>query len=452
MDQKILRTMSKNSNDKISTLIEAIKELTNEISNINISNTQSLSSSQSPQSLHSLQSLQLSQSSQSSQLPQLSQSASASSSVKDLFSRNLFPGSQATWRYIQLDSTYRNRTLYPNQSDFVVPFTNAAPGINAFDSIEPISKSLPFASGIVQSVLYDSPTGGAIVLQPPTYEIDNYYINDYISVDYKTSQITQFDITTNTAYYNSQLNPTTTIPYYISTSPPSFIAAYNLLSPTQVLLIPTFGPIPTSDGVIVGSYMYFAEVSISPNLITAYTYNAITGEGTATVLTPINTHPTSPFVRICSFSYDNVQPLRYNGTHVSQPICYAIQLLAISIPNQLLSSGYGTAQNYPFLIVYIGNEPTENNQTIYTNSPVFPSATYRLYVNAPTNTSQSFAVFTNQSATSIQSVTILINKPWRLTITDSYGNILSFIKQDNKPPLPPDPLLQITCTLAISRL
>ena len=99
-------------------------------------------------------------------------------------------------KYLDIDSTYRNRRLYPNPNQFVIPLNYPSRNENPATAIDPIVDSIPYtgSSNPVGSNTTQSSVGlppNQVTLDSQEPAIDNYYINNVL-------QLTQFP----TNYYN----------------------------------------------------------------------------------------------------------------------------------------------------------------------------------------------------------------------------------------------------------
>src|SRR5579872_1700537 len=91
-------------------------------------------------------------------------------------------------KYIDLDSTYRNRVQYPLQSDFIVNFNKSGRILSLNNSTDPVSLATPFLTGTTQA----SPNTTIVVLQTGASNINNFYINDYIGVNFPGNITNQY--------------------------------------------------------------------------------------------------------------------------------------------------------------------------------------------------------------------------------------------------------------------
>lgn len=422
----------------------------------------------------------------------------------------------STYRYLDICSTYRNRILYPHPADFVM---NSSPTANvAMDPLharDAISYAFPTATGTATAII----PSGTITLAANASDIDNYYINQYISQGSETRQITAYDGTTKVATVESafSVGPTT---YYIRKE--------------QILLSSTLGPFPQSgtstavtadpptvtldgaastvDGFYTGKLIlhgdqtrtitaydgstliatlnmatssagaYTIVTSTTPNIVIdlgqststvddAYrgafikftggpndgiTRQIVSYNGASRLATLALGVPNAPTAsgntyEILRFSKENPFPLVYPSNKFSQPVCYAMELLYIIIPNQLISSGHGGRfTDYPFFYLKLYNEGNPHaSRTLYSNNPAAQNALFKVPIGVNLST-QKF--FTLKDARQIQVIKFNPDQPMRFTLTLPDGSPVRFITSDTSSPASPNPLMQITATFAIRRL
>src|SRR6266550_8058664 len=110
-------------------------------------------------------------------------------------------------KYLDLDSTYRNRNQYPNPCSFVIPLNYPSKNGSPSTAIDPVINSIPFTGS-------STPVGGnttqssaalfpnQVALDANEPSINNYYINDQLQLmQFPTSfyRITNYNGTTKVA-------------------------------------------------------------------------------------------------------------------------------------------------------------------------------------------------------------------------------------------------------------
>lgn len=98
------------------------------------------------------------------------------------------------------------------------------------------------------------------------------------------------------------------------------------------------------------------------------TYNGSTQQ--ATIFPPFTANPSGEQIEVLSFSYDNANPFTYRGTIEGEPSVYAIRLLSLVLPNQILSGGSGgRIAFYPYVYVELTASDIPSNNLIMSNNP-----------------------------------------------------------------------------------
>lgn len=174
---------------------------------------------------------------------------------------------------------------------------------------------------------------------------------------------------------------------------------------------------------------------------------------------PQNDSTDTQFVSRCtisSFKTDTCTALQYTGSTVSsnQMVCYNLRVASLVVPNQQLDlpSG-GLSSSYPYMFLEIANETASsghNRNVIYSNNPnaVFATFTCPISdVNAPTNTK-----FIKIFSAGHSMVKFKPNDDLRFRLFMPDGQLFNTVMEDYLPPLPPNPLLQISVVLEITRI
>ena len=90
--------------------------------------------------------------------------------------------------YYDIDSTFRNRELYPNSCDFVVPIQTS----QSNTLVDPVLLSTPysFATGTPTKIRNFTGTSGIwLELDLTEIDIDNFYIGSYLKIDLDMKKI-----------------------------------------------------------------------------------------------------------------------------------------------------------------------------------------------------------------------------------------------------------------------
>lgn len=376
-----------------------------------------------------------------------------------------------TRKYLELDSTFRNRNQFPLSSDFSVPFQISGSYNNCIDAFDPVCLSAPFETG--SNVTLVSPN--QITLLPfVSSAIDNYYVKQYIGLIDKSvtpyqiqySSIQYYTGKTNTVIVNGiftfplgsydyiiRKQLPAELPYNTNTETSSILPMTSIVNftPTQVTLQP--GP------SIYNAYqgMTLRLVSFSPYM---EEYRSISSydETTdiATVSKPFSfTFFTTDYYELLPFSRDNLKPLKSQGSMVNQAVSYSIRLSSISIPKiaRTYTDGSGgiitepaildvanggTIDQYPYYYVCLYSDIHKDNiQSLLSNNPNTSYATFRVV---------------DGRCDMVPIIKFLPNDTFHMTILLPNGETLRFIQRDNVSPKEPNSRLQISALFEFIRM
>lgn len=91
---------------------------------------------------------------------------------------------------------------------------------------------------------------------------------------------------------------------------------------------------------------------------------------TANVFPAFTSNPANTNIEILQFSYDNAHPFTYKGTLEGEPSVYAIRLLSLNLPNQILAVGNGgQIAFYPYVYVELTASDLPSNNLMMSNNP-----------------------------------------------------------------------------------
>jgi hypothetical protein len=162
-------------------------------------------------------------------------------------------------------------------------------------------------------------------------------------------------------------------------------------------------------------------------------------------------------VEILPFSYDNLFPMVYTGSTVSQQqeVCYQIQLVSLILPNQILDTGRGSRiAYYPYVYVEFNNIIGPNsgvNNILYSNNPNAANALFYVPVRDISNQlSSSFIRLDGIGAT--QTIKFKPNDSLRFAVRLPNGELYQTIIPETYSPLPPNSDIQISAEFSVRRL
>lgn len=351
-------------------------------------------------------------------------------------------------KYVDIDSSYRNRKLFPNPADFVIPVSNGPNNpSNAGQAQSAIANAFPIDISTTQA----GSTTTQIVLNANDSTITNFYIGKYLQIGTQFSIITAYDGATQTATVSPAFSvaPPAGTTYYVRAGIP-MLSSNLVAGSTQILL--NLGPAAsTISEIYQGTFIYFTSGVNKGVSALIVDYNGATQQATLGTALPQIPGATDAY-DILQYSSDSYSPLIYSGTTgFGQAVCYSIELIHLTVPNQTMASGYGgTLNNYPYLLLKFYNEGNKHaDKVIYSNNPNEQTCLFKIPLGLNLS-SETF--FTLKDCRMIQVIKHKIDQPLRFTLTLPDGSPIIFATADNVPPETVNPFLQISASFAFRRI
>ena len=160
---------------------------------------------------------------------------------------------------------------------------------------------------------------------------------------------------------------------------------------------------------------------------------------------------------ILPFTRNNLHPLNYTGSTVSQNqmTCYEIELISITLPNLPLDNNFGGKPAfYPYFYVTMRNFTSPSSSfvgPIYSNNPNSNSVTFRLNVD-DTNTPERSKFLKLDGDGTVQTIKFKPNDNLYFKVSIFNGELFKVNIHDHPPPLPPDFFLQINALFEFKRI
>lgn len=346
---------------------------------------------------------------------------------------------------IIIDSTYRDRTLYPNPCEFSVKYSGSAS--NPLTIRDPIVPGVTFLSGTTQA----GSTATTVVLAASTSTLNNnQFINNVLQIAGSYVTITQFIAATQTA---------TITPAIV---PPGAGVAYNLRRgiPVSVNTLAANGTTstaflaltePTTTNYYVGYYILFTtglNATTPPTVKLIIAYNGTTK--VATLASPFpNATAAGDAYEIQGNAYDSCNDMVYLNYSTDSPILYELKLSYLILPNVTLYSGTGgPITNYPYLYVKFKNKQggSQNQAIGYANNQNSSPMTFHVPVN-DINISSSFIKL--QPTESAPIIKFTPSSDIEFGVYHLGGQQVKFAADDFSP-LPPNPLLQVCASIVFT--
>lgn len=355
-------------------------------------------------------------------------------------------------KYIDIDSTFRNRVKNPLTSNFVINFNKSGRITELSNSSDPVSLAAIYESGTTAVSMSTS----EVNLPVTSSFLDNYYINSWIGVEfsqYEYLRVINYSGSTQIATVSGAYSALpSNLPYVIREQLPTFTGYFATGTTTTNLLL------SNANSSIVGN-MLRVTTGLDVNIIRNIYNETYTGGVTSVIVSPPLPFTPTPVLdqyEIMTFSYDNAVPLIYSGTtNSSQPVCYRITLTSLTIPSINMTNSYGgSIRNYPYLYVRLSDDIAQSaSESIYSNNPNSTNALFRVSVEAFQYlqvTTNEFVTLNNINMT--QTVKFKPNTSLHFSVTAPDGSYLTYVDPDTVSPLPPNPFVQISALFELERI
>jgi len=356
-------------------------------------------------------------------------------------------------KYIDIDSTYRDRNLYPLQTDFVIPVNFQAKAHSVFNASDPVFLEYPYEINKTATPIA-VPTN-AFTLDATFLSIDNVYSNSYfennsLALTPSWHLITSYVGSTRIA---TLANNTTVLAGSLVSIRKRLPDVRDALVAGSTITTINLGGIASQTTNYAGYIIRF--VTIGGVASTEYriikSYNGSTR--VATLQLPLSVAPIAGDIyELLPYNYDNFNTLLYSGTYVlTQPVCYAIELLYLTIPNTLVLNGNrGNLDSYPYFYVKLYNENKNiSNHILYSNNPNTEFATFKIPM---TLTLSREKFFTLRDSKCVQVMKFQPDQSIRFIVTLPNGEPIQFQTPDYLSPNEPNPYLQISASFSIRRI
>jgi hypothetical protein len=381
------------------------------------------------------------------------------------------------YKYLDIDSSYRSRIDYPDPNSFVVRNSNSS----NVSSNNLVAYNLPvysfpmsqlYVAGVFSPLKFQSGGTDNLTLDArETTTVPNFYAGYFIeSIDptsaaptptsYSTVQYTtiaSYDDTTQQAVFTSALGTAVIINsnYIIRKNKPLFIGNVSAIASNLVTLTKPagagYGSIPNDFNSVYYLRVRKSATSSLDNRIVQITLST-TNPNQITLNSNLSLS-VNDSIEIIGPGQNIITSLRYasGGSQSIQGGDYELELLWLSVPNQILDVGYGgTLDRYPYIYcsLYTGITNT-TQQVLYSNNPYTSKVIFKVPVNEYFGDT-SFITLKDSKAKQTIYFDPSQDLFFELTLPD--GTVISFNEFDNMPPYPPNPFLQINILVSMRKL
>ena len=366
------------------------------------------------------------------------------------------------FRYLDIDSTHRNRNNYPNPNNFVIPMLYPGRNSSSSSAIDPVSLAFPYHSPVDSSLVPPIPGGAyvtsgvstptGILLDTRETEIDNFYVGAVLQVGSEYRNILSYDGTTKIATIDVAFSglPAAGTAYLTRKGIPVYSGNVTGVTTDQEFAVVGASSLPN---IYVNGFVRFltgANANLSRRIV------SYSGDPLNTLVVD-SAFPNAVIVgdtlEIDSFSYDNAIPLLYSGDpNTSTNTYYEIELLWMTFPKQVLGVGYGgEPDKYPALYVQLYNDGNMlANQVMYSNNGA--ASMSALFVTPIADYYGDSKFLTLKDCRMRQIVKFIPNQDLRFTITLPSGEVVQFADSDTLSPNAPNPFLQVHALFSLRKI
>jgi hypothetical protein len=373
-------------------------------------------------------------------------------------------------RYIDIDSARRNRISYPLIGNFVLN-VNSNIKNTPVSAEDPVVLAFPYET----NQLSGGSTPTQLALSVTSSNVVNFYRDSYLEIFGNFRRIISYDQTVQIATVSPAFGvayPALT-PYTIRKQLPVELAAggtYQEALPVNTAAnVFTPGPLASviagANGLGLQDLYVFVAGATPPLTYQWGRLERILAAGVWTGNYKVITNSGQQYgpllagtiYEIQRFSFDNVVPLRYNGTeNMNNAVCEQLRLVNLVVPNNKVNGGYGgTLQNYPHLYVSVYSEKgITYNGPIISNNPTTNRALFKVPISFLPNTT-----WLTLSLSAInQQVAFRENDALHITVFLPNGDILDFepfnsytFFQGYNFPIESDPFTQLHMVVEVTR-
>jgi len=361
------------------------------------------------------------------------------------------------YKYLDIDSTYRNRNNYPNPNNFVIPITYPGRSSTTTTAIDPIVDAIPYTGSANTpgvNVTRAGSTTTSIILDTDETTIENFYINSILEIGGVFSTVTGYNGVTQTATVSPAflIAPVAGTVYYTRKSRPIFVGSIDAIPAPTTTTFKLAGSTSLISNIYNSSYVRFTS-----GINSGLSFLVSSYDGVSNVISLSSSMPNIPSpadtLELDSFTRDNASTLVYSGTvnNSGQNAFYELELCWLSVPNMTLGVGYGGAlDRYPYIYVSLYNEGKRlYNQPMFSNNPNSTLALFKVPVNEYFGDT---SFLTLKDSKSKQVVRFETNQDIRFTITLPDGTVVKYSEDDTVSPLEPNPFTQVNALFSFRKL
>ena len=375
---------------------------------------------------------------------------------------------QASIGTLQQRYNYYNRALLKNYAKTkqarIKEFTYLGAGATLEYGLLKTEDNIDLVNGdmieIIEASSFEAPLNGVLFVPTGTF-LDDDFVAYHICNESLGSirKVSNYDTETSTINIKVDTVPlfpvwTTSHNYSIRAELPSYTDVPGVGTTDKVINL-TGGSNIKDD--YTGSFLRVLPTLYQPTFASPseneirriVAYNSVTK--LATVEPAFSQAPTGFTVEVLNFSYDNAQGYIYTGPMTVDSSPYAIRLLHLIIPNQVVQGSIGgKASRYPYVNVELSSVDLSNQYMIMTNNPTASKVMFKVAVdNIVELDNTTFVNCTSNDMTQVLRVNTNVN--YRLKITLPNGQVFNPVRKDTTSPSPSDLLIQISALFELTK-
>ena len=361
-------------------------------------------------------------------------------------------------KYMDINSSFRDRNKYPNPCDFVIPYRGSNEYSDEYFFNDPVLLSTPYSAASSTTPPLTTQVGSTatdIILDSRETNISNYYIFSYLEINNEYHKIIQYNGNTFTATVVSPfLTPVNTVNYTIRKNKPTLTTNITINNVNYINNVDKINLLTAFPNIGSFSFLYFRF--LNGDLKNTY-YKIVDYDNTtlaASIQPGINQTKFigggADIIEVSQETEDNSKNLFYRTLGPPNVRYYELTLQYLTLPN-LVVDGLrgGLLDNYPFVYVHIYNDGFQQSiNVLYSNNLNSGQAIFKVPIdknlyNRPTS------FYTLKPTTQNQIIAFNPMQDLRFRITLPSGLTLKYTTPDNLSPFAPNPLVQISLQVSI---
>ena len=369
------------------------------------------------------------------------------SSGKAIKENNFYTGTTMTIVTNEVDvKTYQTRVIgYEYLGNFLpdgdyVKFTISI----EFDIIPPIGSTLYLENPTINL------QGFSYIYVPNGEEVDNYYINMYVTNEDNGESRKIVEYNSKTKIIKSEIfdnNIEGINNFSIREDRVIYKGICNSIDNLQRVELPN--NFSDEKDFFVGDFIRIKSGNNKDEIKKILSYDGVTK--IINVDSNFDEEINNEEFEILIFSFDNFFYTINNYNILQKLVICEIELLNIIIPNKkIFSYNGGLPINYPYLFLELYNTSNvDNRNTIITNNPNESRAMFRIPIDDNSNEEKSSFLKLDGDGI-VQTININLSLPIRFCLKHSNGEIVKYIEEDNFSPYRCDEFLQISACFGIN--